>query len=68
MASMALQLENLEKIRRDFHKYPELGFQEKRTKIKIANYLKGRGADNLSAPLIITEKKWQRPNKKLQVG
>ena len=42
---MALQLENLEKIRRDFHKYPELGFQEKRTKSKIANYLKELGLD-----------------------
>ena len=42
---MASQLENLRKIRRDFHKYPELGFQEKRTKIKIANYLKELGLD-----------------------
>ena len=42
---MALQLENLGKIRRDFHKYPELGFQEKRTKSKIAKYLKELGLD-----------------------
>ena len=42
---MASQLENLRKIRRDFHKYPELGFQEKRTKSKIANYLKELGLD-----------------------
>ncbi len=27
-------------IRRDFHKYPELGFKEKRTKAKIASYLR----------------------------
>jgi hippurate hydrolase len=42
---MASQLENLGKIRRDFHKYPELGFREKRTKSKIANYLKELGLD-----------------------
>ena len=37
--------ENLAKIRRDFHKFPELGFQEKRTKGKIASYLKELGLD-----------------------
>ena len=37
--------ENLAKIRRDFHKFPELGFQEKRTKDKIASYLKELGLD-----------------------
>ena len=31
--------ENLTEIRRDFHRFPELGFQEKRTKDKIARYL-----------------------------
>ena len=42
---MALQTENLRRIRRDFHRHPELGFQEKRTKRKIANYLKELGLD-----------------------
>ena len=42
---MNLKPENLIEIRRDFHKFPELGFQEKRTKEKIANYLKELGLD-----------------------
>ena len=42
---MALQTENLRRIRRDFHRHPELGFQEKRTKSKIADYLKELGLD-----------------------
>lgn len=37
--------EYLVKIRRDFHKFPELGFQEKRTRDKIAGYLKELGID-----------------------
>ena len=32
---MNLKSENLAEIRRDFHKFPELGFQEKRTKDKM---------------------------------
>ena len=39
---MNLKPENLAEIRRDFHRFPELGFQEKRTKEKIAGYLKGQ--------------------------
>ena len=42
---MNLKSENLAEIRRDFHKFPELGFQEKRTKGKIASYLKELGLD-----------------------
>ena len=42
---MDLKLENLAEIRRDFHRFPELGFQEKRTKDKIASYLKELGLD-----------------------
>ena len=42
---MDLKPENLAKIRRDFHRFPELGFQEKRTKDKIASYLKELGLD-----------------------
>ena len=45
MASMNLKPENLAEIRRDFHRYPELGFKEKRTKEKIAGYLKELGLD-----------------------
>ena len=42
---MNLKPENLAEIRRDFHRFPELGFKEKRTKAKIAGYLKGLGLD-----------------------
>ena len=42
---MDLNQENLVEIRRDFHRFPELGFQEKVTKDKITNYLKGLGLD-----------------------
>ena len=45
MASMNLKPENLAEIRRDFHRFPELGFKEKRTKEKIASYLKELGLD-----------------------
>ncbi|NCX29208.1 MAG: hypothetical protein EBX20_11255 [Rhodobacterales bacterium] len=42
---MDLNQENLVEIRHDFHRFPELGFQEKVTKDKITNYLKGLGLD-----------------------
>ena len=42
---MNLKSENLAEIRRDFHKFPELGFKEKRTKDKIIGYLKELGLD-----------------------
>ena len=42
---MNLKPENLAEIRRDFHRFPELGFQEKRTKEKIVSYLKELGLD-----------------------
>jgi amidohydrolase len=42
---MNLKPENLAEIRRDFHRFPELGFQEIRTKEKIASYLKELGLD-----------------------
>ena len=42
---MNLKSENLVEIRRDFHRYPELGFKEKRTKDKIIGYLKELGLD-----------------------
>ena len=42
---MNLKPENLVEIRRDFHKFPELGFKEKRTKEKIASYLNELGLD-----------------------
>ena len=41
-------LSNLDEIRlhrRDFHKHPELGFQEFRTAAKIADYLEGLGLE-----------------------
>ena len=42
---MNLKSENLLEIRRDFHRFPELGFKEKRTKDKIIGYLKELGLD-----------------------
>ena len=42
---MNLTSENLVEIRRDFHRFPELGFKEKRTKEKIIGYLKELGLD-----------------------
>ena len=42
---MNLESENLVEIRRDFHRFPELGFKEKRTKDKIIGYLKELGLD-----------------------
>ena len=45
MASMNLKPENLAEIRRDFHRFPELGFKENRTKEKIAGYLEELGLD-----------------------
>ncbi|KUK56952.1 MAG: Peptidase, M20D family, partial [Synergistales bacterium 53_16] len=41
-----LSLEDeLVELRRDFHMYPELGFQEERTSAKIASYLKELGLE-----------------------
>ena len=42
---MNLKPENLAEIRRDFHRFPELGFKEKKTKDKIAGYLNELGLD-----------------------
>ena len=42
---MDIKPEYLAEIRRDFHRFPELGFKEKRTKDKIAGYLKELGLD-----------------------
>ena len=42
---MNLKPDNLAEIRRDFHRFPELGFEEKRTKDKIASYLNELGLD-----------------------
>ena len=50
---MNLKPENLAEIRRDFHRFPELGFQEKRTKEKIAGYLKELGLDVYSGVGIV---------------
>ena len=36
---------DLTSVRRDFHRFPELGFQEDRTKAKVADYLRGFGLE-----------------------
>ena len=50
---MNLKSENLVEIRRDFHRFPELGFKEKRTKDKIIGYLKELGLDVYSGAGIV---------------
>ena len=42
---MDLNQENLVEIRHDFHRFPELGFQEKVTTDKITSYVNGLGLD-----------------------
>ena len=42
---MPFTLEELIKIRHDFHQEPELGFQESKTKEKVAQYLKELGLE-----------------------
>ena len=40
---MANSIKKLTELRHEFHQYPELGFQETKTKTKIANFLKAKG-------------------------
>lgn len=42
---MTDQHQHLTALRHDFHRYPELGFQEDRTKAKIASHLRDLGLD-----------------------
>ncbi|MBQ4825894.1 amidohydrolase [Leisingera sp. HS039] len=37
--------DRLTALRRDFHRHPELGFQEDRTRAKVADYLRGLGLE-----------------------
>lgn len=41
----------LTNLRRDFHSYPELGFEEKRTCQKITGMLKSIGLDKILSPV-----------------
>ena len=40
---MANSIKKLTELRHEFHQYPELGFQETKTKTKIANFLRAKG-------------------------
>ena len=40
---MANSIKKLTDLRHEFHQYPELGFQETKTKTKIANFLRAKG-------------------------
>jgi len=40
---LANSIKKLTDLRHEFHQYPELGFQETKTKTKIANFLKAKG-------------------------
>ena len=42
---MTISIETLRELRHEFHRFPELGFQEKQTKIKIASFLKAKGLE-----------------------
>jgi hippurate hydrolase len=38
-------IKNLRELRREFHQFPELGFQERKTKKKVANFLRAKGLE-----------------------
>ena len=42
---MANSIKKLIELRHEFHQYPELGFQEKKTKTKVANFLRTVGLE-----------------------
>ena len=42
---MAISIKKLTEIRHEFHQYPELGFQETKTKTKIAKFLRAKGLE-----------------------
>ena len=42
---MASSIKKLTEIRHQFHQYPELGFQETKTKTKIAKFLRAKGLE-----------------------
>ena len=42
---MANSIKKLTEIRHEFHQYPELGFQETKTKTKIAKFLRAKGLE-----------------------
>ena len=42
---MANSIKKLTELRHEFHQYPELGFQEKKTKTKVANFLRTIGLE-----------------------
>ena len=42
---MANSSKKLTELRHDFHQYPELGFQETKTKTKIAKFLRAIGLE-----------------------
>ena len=42
---MANSIKKLQQLRHEFHQYPELGFQETKTKTKIAKFLRAKGLE-----------------------
>ena len=42
---MANSIKKLTELRHEFHQYPELGFQETKTKTKIADFLRAKGLE-----------------------
>ena len=42
---MTHYIKNLRELRREFHQFPELGFQEIKTKKKVADFLRAKGLE-----------------------
>ena len=42
---MTHPIDKLRELRREFHQFPEIGFKEKRTKKKVANFLRAKGLE-----------------------
>ena len=42
---MTISIETLTGLRHEFHRFPELGFQETQTKRKIAKFLRAKGLE-----------------------
>ena len=50
---MANSIKNLTELRHEFHQYPELGFQETKTKTKIAKFLRAKGLEVIEGAGVI---------------
>lgn len=68
--AIAQMTPSLIEMRRDFHRYPELGFQEVRTSSKLAEFLEGLGlevARGVAQTGVVARLKGSRPGKTVLV-